>query len=647
MRRDATMNIGQYVTPTIKILRRLGEGGMSTVWVAENLTLGTEVAVKVMSPGYAKDERMIERFRREACLAARIKSPHVTWVSDYGITGDGEPFIVMELLEGETMRKRMDRGPLPLADVAWLILQTAKGLAAAHRVGLAHRDIKPDNLFVIDNEGEAFMKVLDFGIVKDLAGGDFTTTGKILGTPLYMSPEQFDSKPVDQRTDLWSLGAVTFEALTGRPPFVGSTIPAIFGAIHNGEFEAPSVLRPELPKAVDTWMACAFARDIEQRFRSAMEMADALWRALGLVPIAAPPSARTGLSFARTVLDSTPPRLDWEEAESTRKWLNQQRPSKSERPLENIFGQESRFSVAENEECGLLSLSVRDTWPRAVAFDEAGEALFVTFASGEVLCLDLVSRLPRWWSRLDARPICPTVGAGWLVIGCKDGVIRTLDVSQGTTGSVLVWEKQAIQSLAMDPTTQTICACRGNGEMGLWSLPSGQRRPNVILPDDHVRSVAFDKTHGYWAGARGFAVHLWDQSFRTVQVLGGAQSSVRSIAFAPDGSYLAAGCGDGTILLWELEHFTLVRTFSGHTKRIGTLAVLPHQMGLVSTSSDRTLRVWNIETRRTEFVVDGRAGEVECVTSTNDGRMIATVSVDRQVRLYSWPIHRSLGKLPA
>lgn len=645
------MTSGLYLTPTIRIMRKLGHGGMSTVWVAENVTLGVEVAVKIMSPGYADDEHMRERFRREAQRAARIKSHHVTRVFDYGITADGQPFIVMELLEGETLRERMDRSRMSLADVAWLVVQTAKGLAAAHKLGLIHRDIKPDNLFVTNEGGQVFMKILDFGIARDLDSVTFTTTGKVMGTPLYMSPEQFDAVDMDLRADIWSLGVVTYEALTGRPPFLGNTIPSIYMAIRSGEFLPPSTLRPELSKAVDRWMARALSRTPSERFPSAMQMADELWRALGMPPLSLPPSSGSRFAMTETVVDVRPelplPRLDFEPAESTQRWLLRQDAIGGEEVSSPLSpSQDARLSVVEDRARGVLSLSVRDTWPRAAAFDETGQALFVTFATGEVLGLDLAARRPRFWSRLDARPICPAVGAGWLVIGCKDGMIRSLDVNHGAHGKTLVWEKQAIQSLAMDPASQTICACRGNGEASVWSFASGLRIPNALSPSDRIRALAFEKTRGLWAGARDYAVHLWDASLRPLLVLRGASSSIRSIAFASDGSLLAAGAGDGTIWIWELAGFSLYRVLSGHSKRIGPIALLPNRKGLVSTSSDRTVRIWNIETGATELVIDGRAGEVEAVTSTPDGSVIATVSADRYVRLYAWPLDRSLGRLP-
>ena len=166
---STNMTIGRHITPTLKLVRLLGAGGMGSVWEAENLVLRSHVAVKMLAPGYIDDEKSITRFKQEAQRAARVRSPHVATVFDHGMTTGDEPYIVMELLEGETLADRIKRHrSLPLDEIELLVGQTAKALAAAHKLGVVHRDIKPANLFIVDNEGEPFVKVLDFGIAKQM-----------------------------------------------------------------------------------------------------------------------------------------------------------------------------------------------------------------------------------------------------------------------------------------------------------------------------------------------------------------------------------------------------------------------------------------------------------------------------------------------
>ncbi|WP_437707277.1 serine/threonine-protein kinase [Sorangium sp. So ce448] len=274
------MIAGQQVTDTLRLARPLGQGAMGSVWVADHLALKTQVAVKFISTAYAQNRGLVERFRREALAAAQIKSPHVVQVFDHGVTPDGAPYIVMELLEGEDLKRRLERlGALPPPEVARIVSQAAKALGRAHQLGIVHRDIKPDNLFLLDLDGEPFVKVLDFGVAKHIAEGELamTATGSVLGTPLYMSPEQvLSSKHVDFHADLWGLGVVAYRALTGQFPFSGETFGALSVALHSGVFAPPSHVRPGLPPAVDAWMQRALQTMPELRFGSAKELAEAL-----------------------------------------------------------------------------------------------------------------------------------------------------------------------------------------------------------------------------------------------------------------------------------------------------------------------------------------------------------------------------------
>lgn len=277
------MAIGRNISPSLKLVRLLGEGGMGTVWAAEHQVLGSQVAVKMLAQGYLEDEKSIARFKQEAQRAAKVRSPHVATVFDHGMTAEKEPYIVMELLEGETLGDRIKRlGCLPLHEIEGVIGQTAKALTAAHKLGVVHRDIKPSNLFLVDNEGELFVKVLDFGIAKQMdVPPDLTTSSMLVGTPAYMSPEQYmHPKTVDARTDLWALGIVVYEALTGKRPFTGETPMAVALAITRGRYHAPSQTKLNLPGLIDGWMAQALALDPDKRFRSAAEMVDVLGKIL-------------------------------------------------------------------------------------------------------------------------------------------------------------------------------------------------------------------------------------------------------------------------------------------------------------------------------------------------------------------------------
>jgi serine/threonine-protein kinase len=296
---------GAWVTPNVRLVRVIGAGGMGSVWLAEHTTLRTSVVVKLMRPDLARDPETLHRFSREAAAAANVKSPHVVQVLDHGVAPDGSPFIMMEFLEGEDLGARLKRGNVPPDEAAIIIAQTCKALGRAHERGIVHRDVKPQNIFMCSTFGETFVKVLDFGIAKaggDLqAGLDTTSTGAVMGTPYYMSPEQaLGQKTIDLRTDVWAVGVVGFEMVTGRKPFVGDTVGAVAVAICTQPLPLPSSVNPALGASVDAWFVHACAREPSSRFSSAKELADAFAQAV---------SGPTSLGLAKTVASVPPPAL--------------------------------------------------------------------------------------------------------------------------------------------------------------------------------------------------------------------------------------------------------------------------------------------------------------------------------------------------
>jgi serine/threonine protein kinase len=307
---------GAMVTPTLRLVRQLGAGGMGSVWVADHLTLQTQVVVKFMHADLASNDTLLHRFREEAAAAANVKSPHVVQVLDHGLAATGEPYIVMELLEGVDLASHLaQRGHLPLETVAEIVSQVCKALSRAHERGIVHRDIKPQNIFLCRGDGDdVFVKVLDFGIAKRSVLGSAasgTLTGSLLGTPYYMSPEQMmDAKHVDQRADLWALGVVAFECLTGRRPFEAETVGALSVAVCKGPIPVPSQIARTVPPEIDAWFATACSRDLAARFPSARAMAEALHDAIAQhrssdAKIAT--GATIGLSSAPTVFPTTKP----------------------------------------------------------------------------------------------------------------------------------------------------------------------------------------------------------------------------------------------------------------------------------------------------------------------------------------------------
>jgi|SoiMethySBSTD1v2_1073268.scaffolds.fasta_scaffold00828_6 eukaryotic-like serine/threonine-protein kinase len=258
-------------------------GGMGVVVSATHQELRSDVALKIVRSELATDEALVARFLNEARAAASLKSEHVARVIDCGKLDSGAPFLVMEHLEGEDLRARFERGgALPIEEVVDYVLQVCEGLAEAHAAGIVHRDIKPENLFVTTSVcGRPIVKILDFGISKritqNLNRRCLTVPGMSIGSPWYMSPEQTRaSTKVDERTDLWSLGVVLYELLTGRRPFEGETIGVVSAQVLMRDPEHPCSLRPEIPATLGAAILRCLDKDPDGRFHNVGGLAAAL-----------------------------------------------------------------------------------------------------------------------------------------------------------------------------------------------------------------------------------------------------------------------------------------------------------------------------------------------------------------------------------
>jgi ABC-type phosphate transport system substrate-binding protein len=272
------MRYGNY-----ELVREIGRGGMGAVWEAHHVTLGTRVAIKFLGERHETSAAARARFDMEARAAAAVRSKHAVQIFDHGVSEDGLPFIVMELLEGESLEARLAKTRrLAPRETLSIVAQVCRALSRAHELGIVHRDLKPENVFLVrsPDEREEVAKVLDFGVAKMRASLDQshqTQAGALLGTPLYMSPEQTRAAhDVDHRTDLWSMGVIVFQCLTGRLPFEGESIPALLMQINAAPLPLPSVVAPDLPRDLDAWMLRALDRNPANRFASAGELADAL-----------------------------------------------------------------------------------------------------------------------------------------------------------------------------------------------------------------------------------------------------------------------------------------------------------------------------------------------------------------------------------
>ena len=285
--------------------RPLGSGGMGEVFLARDRVLGRDVALKVLRGQYAGDSEFAERFKREAQSAASLSHPNIVQVYDRGDTEEGSSYIAMEYVPGGTLKEKIvAKGPLGTPEAAALGAEVAEALGAAHERGMVHRDIKPQNVLLTD-KGDA--KVADFGIARAGSSVTISKTGSVMGTAGYMSPEQALGKPATPKSDLYSLGVVLYEALTGELPFTADNPIAVSMKHVNEPLRPPREIDPTIPEGMNALVTKLMAKDPEDRYASAEELADDLWRmSRGLPPTAVPVGGATTRPQGAPVAPSNP-----------------------------------------------------------------------------------------------------------------------------------------------------------------------------------------------------------------------------------------------------------------------------------------------------------------------------------------------------
>jgi predicted Ser/Thr protein kinase len=270
--------VGSTLSGRYMVTRKIGQGGMGAVYEAKHTAIGGRFAVKVLLDKYAQREAIVARLKQEAQLATSLDHEHIIRVTDFGSTDDGRTFVVMEFLEGESLAELLSRETkLPEQRILRIASQAASALAAAHAKGIVHRDIKPENLFIIKRKEQDFVKIVDFGISKNLRASDeqeeqprLTQTGMVLGTPLYMSPEQArGDEDLDHRVDIYALGVIMYETATGRVPFAGTNYLSVISQVLNDEPKPVREVRPEISDEFEAIVQRAMAKNRDDRYASA------------------------------------------------------------------------------------------------------------------------------------------------------------------------------------------------------------------------------------------------------------------------------------------------------------------------------------------------------------------------------------------
>ncbi len=297
---------GRVIAGRFEIVEHLGTGGMGTVYKAQHITLPRTFAIKILREELAEDEGFIERFRREAIAASRVEHPNVIYITDFGKTEAGEVYLIMEYLQGVGLDQVLaQQGRLAPNRAVNILAQIADALDVAHSVNVVHRDLKPENILITEERGRKdFVKLLDFGIAKvrtpEFDGAPLTIQGEVFGTAEYMSPEQATGKQVDGRSDLYAVGCLAHELLTGDPPFLGSAVAILRDHVYTTP-KTPSALHPDLPilPALDALVLRCLAKEPKKRYQRGSELRQDLMRVRGLMFSQSGKSARTARTTTR------------------------------------------------------------------------------------------------------------------------------------------------------------------------------------------------------------------------------------------------------------------------------------------------------------------------------------------------------------
>jgi len=676
-----------------ELIEEIARGGMGVVYKARQVSLNRIVAVKVVLHGPFSSPQFAQRFRTEASVVAGLQHPNIVAIHEVGQAGDDQ-FFSMEYIEGKSLADLVREKPLSARRAAEYLKTIAQAVQYAHEHGVLHRDLKPSNV-LLDVFGEP--RITDFGLAKLLDSDvELTTTGQVLGSPAFIAPEQATGKLSEVRpaSDIYSLGAILYHLLTGRPPFQGETLPEILLQVQNVEPVSPRRLNPSVPVDLQTICLKCLQKDATRRYDSARELAADLGRFLGNEPIQARavtvaerlwlwskrrPTLAALIAALNLVLLLGIGGVLWQ-------WRRAEAHARGEREQRQV-AEASAEQMRLNLYAGDVSFAAQ-----AVHRGNLGQAR-LTLASLEPKAGEQDLRGFEWrylWSQCQGDQLATLGEHDWIVTcaafsadgkflatGSQDATVKvwdvarrelvtTLNVATGDVWSVTftpderflvtsglggtrLWEYGSWRehtnfpgiSASLAKSKPLLAVTEANlfywwqppGSVSVWNYLTGEKLLQVPKPG---RAIALSPDGTMLAvGDRPRGIDLWDvasgQLIRTLAT----SNSAWSISFSADGKQLLTLAGAQNLLLWDLTGEPTVRRVSSHSMSMWSAIFSPDGKTIATVSSDQTLRLTDTATLEVKEVLRGHGHEVWSVAFSPDGQLLATGGKDQKVMLWS------------
>jgi WD40 repeat protein len=635
-----------------EILSELGQGGMGVVYLARQLCPRRLVALKMLLAGTRAGRAEKARFRTEVEAAGRLQHPQIVQVYEVG-EQNGWPFYSLEFMAGGSLAQWLASAPLAAAEAAQLVEGLARAMHYAHQQGVIHRDLKPANILLA---AEGTPKISDFGLAKQLdTDAGQTRSGAVLGSPSYMAPEQAAgaTKELGPCTDVHALGAILYEALTGRPPFKGSTTWDTLQQVQSQEPVPPRQLQPKVPRDLETICLKCLRKQPSGRYASALALAEDLRRFLTGKPILARPAGTL---------------------ERALKWAQRQ-PA-----LAALVA-----AVVLLPSLGLVGIAWQ--WRDAVhqrrlaesARQEAEQLLYahsISLAYREYLdanvarAAELLDRCPprtrHWeWHYLDrivhsalttvrvpresggAMALSP--GGQTLALACRDEqdpgdpqrkLVKLCNtITGGERITLRPLDSLEILGLAFSADGQSLAATSYQGAVTVWSVPSGQVRYMLVGPKEPVFCVAFSSDGRYLAtGSADQTIRIWDAvSGQAIHTLHGHEHDVTGVTFSPDGRFLASSSKDATVRVWNLKTGEQKCSHQNYAGGVACVAFSHDGQRLAAANWDNTVTIWWAHHHKPNHILTGHKDHATCAAFSPDKQRLATAGLDRTVKV--WDIH--------